>query len=318
MLLTCPNKKIQKWFERVMEEHFTLVKQYHNISYLGMQIHQDKRSGNVILHQHGFINTLLTKHRCDRLTKFPSTPITEAILQESKISSKTDKKEYLSLVMSLMYLARFTRPDIHFAVSFLATRCSAPTVADRAGLQRILRYLAGTQHEGIQFRSNVPFKPVIAADASHHLYPEGHGQQGLVISNGSAPVGHRSVKIKLMTRSSSESELCSLEDASTYAVWYCNLLEDLGFKDVRPITIFQDNKSTIIMAVQGATFRRTKHLIGKQTFIRERIDNGEVKLSYMPTKDMIADILTKALPAPTFDHLKTKLCMVDVEASLFP
>jgi len=109
-----------------------------------------------------------------------------------------------------------------------------------------------------------------------------------------------------MTRSSSESELCSLEDASTYAVWYCNLLEDLGLKDVRPITIFQDNKSTIIMAVQGATFRRTKHLIGRQTFIRERIDNGEVKLSYMPTKDMIADILTKALPAPTFDHLKTK------------
>ena len=38
MLLTCPSVKWRTWFESCVEKHFTLVKQYDNISYLGMQI----------------------------------------------------------------------------------------------------------------------------------------------------------------------------------------------------------------------------------------------------------------------------------------
>jgi hypothetical protein len=227
-------------------------------------------------------------------------------------SPPADKTAYLSLVMSLMYLARFTRPEIHFATSYLATKCSSPTIEDEAKLNHVLKYLSGTQNEGIQYRSDIPFNPEISADASHHLYAEGHGQQGMVISNGSAPVAHRSVKIKLITRSSSESELCSLEDASTYAVWYCLLLEDLGVENVKPITIYQDNKSTIIMAIQGATFKRTKHLIGRQSYVRERIQNGDITLKYLSTTDMTADILTKPVSRAVLERLKEKLFVIPV------
>jgi hypothetical protein len=101
----------------------------------------------------------------------------------------------------------------------------------------------------------------------------------MIITNGTAPVGFRSVKIKMITRSSSESELVALEDASTYGVWYRMLLEDLGVTVESPITITQDNQSAMVMAVQGATFRKTKHLIGKECFVRER----------EPTNEMIAD-----------------------------
>jgi len=74
----------------------------------------------------------------------------------------------------------------------------------------------------------------------------------MVITNGSAPVFHRSAKLKLITRSSSESEseLCSLEDASTYAVWYKNLLQEF-VTETRANEILQDNKSTFIMATKG-------------------------------------------------------------------
>jgi hypothetical protein len=274
-----------------------------------MQICQDRNSGDITLHQHGFLSTLLKKYHLDELTKFPTTPMTESSTHTLN-SQPADKKSYLSLVMSLMYLARFTRPDVHFAVSFLATKCSAPSEADYDHLIKVLQYLAGTQYEGIRYSSSIPFKPEIYADASHHLYPEGHGQQGMLITNGSAPVGHRSVKIRMITRSSSESELCSLEDASTYAVWYSTLLADLGEPTVNPITIYQDNKSTVLMAIQGPTFNRTKHLIGKRTFVRERIHNQDIVLKYMPTAEMTADILTKALPKAVFSHLKSKLYMV--------
>jgi hypothetical protein len=109
---------------------------------------------------------------------------------------------------------------------------------------------------------------------------QGHGQHGMNISNGSAPVGYRSAKITMMTRSSSESELYSLEDASLYALWYQILLRDMGVEHNKPIKIYQDNKLIITMAMQGASFKRTKHLIGKQTFVKERIQNGDIVLQY--------------------------------------
>jgi hypothetical protein len=64
--------------------------------------------------------------------------------------------------------------------------------------------------------------------------------------------------------------------------------------NIKPITIYQDNKSTIILAIQGATFKRTKYIIGRQSYVRERIRDGDIILKYLATADMTADILTKA------------------------
>jgi hypothetical protein len=219
-------------------------------------------------------------------------------------SPPTDKKKYLSLLMTLMYLARFTRPDILMPLSFLASKCSKPTQEDFSKLMRILRYTSGTKKDGLTFLAKTPFQPSIAADASHLLYDSGHGQKALIISNGSAPVGFKCSKISMITRSSSESELVALEDASTYGVWYNQLLEFLGVKTNKPTTIYQDNKSTIIMAIQGGSFKRTKHLIGRQNFVRERVQNGDIVLAYLPTKDMPADILTKPVKRVTLEKLK--------------
>ena len=307
MLLTCPSVKWREWFETRIETRYALVKQYDNVSYLGMQIHRDRKTGDILVDQHGFLQSLLLKHRCDSLRRAPSTPATERLTEHDPNSPAANTSEYLSLVMSLMYLARFTRPDINFVVSYLATKSSCATEEDFGKLHRVLHYLSGTQHHGLRFVSAAPFRPCIHADASHHLYPTGHGQMGMVISNGSAPVGHRSVKIRMITRSSSESELCALEDASTYAVWYNLLLSDLGFDFIKPLTIYQDNKSTIIMAIQGATFKRTKHLIGRQSFVRERIHDGEISLKYLGTKYMLADLLTKSVSKVTLDRLRDAL-----------
>jgi len=218
----------------------------------------------------------------------------------------------LSLIMSLMFIARFTRPDVLFLVSFLATRCKNPSVNDWKKAIRILCYLSGTRNEGLIYKANIAFSPAICADASHHLYPEGHGQQGFFISNGSAPVGQRSSKIKMITRSSSESELCGAEEAATYAVWYKMLVTGMGFRLDDRIPLYQDNKSTIIMAVQGGSFQRTKHLIGRQSYIKERIEAGDIVLKYKSTKVMEADLLTKPLSRVAMQKLKDLLCIQDV------
>ena len=311
-LMTCPRPKYRDWFEKSLENHFPLVKQYDTVSYLGMVIDRSS-NGDVTVNPSGYLTSLLQKYGCHNFKKTPSTPaVVETFTAVDEDAEACDQKKYISLIMSLIILARFTRPDVLFLVSFLATKCKNPCIRDWSKAMRILHYLAGTRDEGLVYSASVPFVPSISADASHHLYPEGHGQQGFFISNGSAPVGHRSTKIKMITRSSSESELCGAEEGATYAVWYRLLLQGMGVSFSGPIVLYQDNKSTIIMAVQGGTFQRTKHLIGRQSYIRERIEAGDIVLKFKPTKDMEADILTKPLPRSVLNQLKNRLCIHNI------
>jgi hypothetical protein len=310
--LTSPNKAWRSWFEDQLKKKYEIVGQYDSISYIGMTIRRDPKTQNIMVDQHGYLESILRRYGFQSLKKYPATPSTDRLTVQQPDSQPVEKTKFLSLVMALMYLARFTRPDIHMSVAYLATRASKPTEDDLGKLHRVLKYLAGTRDEGLCFMHNIAFHPVISADASHHLYSEGHGQAGMTITNGSAPVGHRSAKIKMITRSSSESELVALEDASTYAIWYSLLLSEIGLKNIKPITIFQDNKSTIIMAVQGGSFRRTKHLIGRESFVREKIRAGDIKLKYLPKANMMAHLFTKPLGKNILTKLKQKLCVVSI------
>ena len=90
-------------------------------------------------------------------------------------------------------------------------------------------------------------------------------------------------------------------------MWYKMLLSDLGVCVTDRIPLYQDNKSTIIMAVQGGSFQRTKHLIGRQSYIKERIEAGDIVLKHKSTKEMEADLLTKPLSRATLLKLKDLL-----------
>jgi len=292
ILLLSPNSKAQSWFTSSMSTYFELVSQYQDISYLGMSIRHDKHTKTVHVNQEGFTKDIIHKFHCDNIKRFPITPATDTLCTHDKNSEPFDKTQYLSLTMSLMYLARFTRSDILMPVTYLATRSANPTTEDFSKLMRIVRYLAGSPNIGLHFTAT-NMLPRIYADASHGLHHDGRGQGGVVITLGSAPIFCRSFKIKSVTRSSSETELVALEDASTYVNWLTCLLQSFAVTIKRPTPIFQDNQSTILIAQQGGSFKRTKHLICKESFIRERLTNGEIELKYLPTADMPADLLTK-------------------------
>jgi hypothetical protein len=90
-------------------------------------------------------------------------------------------------------------------------------------------------------------------------------------------------------------------------MWYSLLLSERGTSCNKPIPIYQDDKSTIIMAIQGGQFKRTKYIIGRQSYVQERIREGDIALKYMPTKDIVADLLTEPVTKAVLDLLKQKL-----------
>jgi hypothetical protein len=79
-----------------------------------------------------------------------------------------------------------------------------------------------------------------------------------------------------------------------------------GGSKEKPI-IYQDNMSTIAMITKGGGSTRTRHMKIRQAYAKEQVDEGELEVEYMPTGQMIADILTKPLAGALFLNLGTRL-----------
>ncbi|KAF0688958.1 hypothetical protein As57867_019460, partial [Aphanomyces stellatus] len=71
------------------------------------------------------------------------------------------------------------------------------------------------------------------------------------------------------------------------------------------------HQSAIAIAKNPGHHERTKHISTKYHFVRDQVDKGRIQLRYCPTKLMIADILTKAIPREQFEILRSKMGLAD-------
>jgi histone deacetylase 1/2 len=274
-----------------------------------MQLIHIPAAGKIIVHQRGMITKLIEKYGDPDLAIHPKPGVQDIAADVPNSLLLADPLRYRSPVAALLYLARLTRSDILHTVAVLSTKVKNPTVADARKLQYLLGYLKGTLNMGIRFLPGDQ-KLRVYCDSSHGYHTNGSGHGGIVITYGSAPIYCKSWRLKIITRSSSESELVALEEASTFPAWLAHLLRDMHLSmDGKP-TIYQDNKSTMLLAASGGSFARTKHLLIKNSFVRQGIANKEFRLCHLPTADMLADYLTKELTADTLENILAELSFV--------
>jgi Reverse transcriptase (RNA-dependent DNA polymerase) len=70
-----------------------------------------------------------------------------------------------------------------------------------------------------------------------------------------------------------------------------------------------DNKSTIELAKKLVHHERSKHIDVCFHFIREHMKNCDVEMTYVASRDQVADIFTKPLPTELFNKFKKLLGM---------
>ena len=90
-------------------------------------------------------------------------------------------------------------------------------------------------------------------------------------------------------------------------IYASNILTELGYPQPTAIGIGQDNTSTIQIYNHTANKRKSRHLDLRYNIVRENIENNIIKLFYLPTDHMIADIGTKALAPAVFYRLRDYL-----------
>eukprot|EP00253_Pinus_taeda_P029896 PITA_29896 len=91
-------------------------------------------------------------------------------------------------------------------------------------------------------------------------------------------------------------------------------LQDFQITCTPPISILCDNISAIKISKNPVVHSMTKHIPIKYHFLREQVIEHKVKLEYVPSKEQVADILTKPLPRETFEYLRKKLGVVDASS----
>ena len=120
-----------------------------------------------------------------------------------------------------------------------------------------------------------------------------------------AAVSWKSQKQTCVALSTAEAEYIALAAATQEATWMRQLLEDLPSGQIEPTVICEDNQSTICIAQNPQYHNRTKHIDIKYHYVREKVLDTTIELRYCPTRDMIADILTKGLTYDKFSRLRT-------------
>ena len=292
MLLISPTTNARKSFETEMEKQFEITIQVNDLSYLGMTIQKTKEG--VKVHQSGYIEQMIEKFGADPSSKV-SSPTGSEFLTICSRDEEVNKTKYLSLIMSLMFLARFTRIDILMPVTFLATKSADPKQKDYHKGMRILNYVVNTRTRHLWFKSDAELELKVFTDASHMLHSDAKGHGGIIVTYGGTIVASKSFKMKLVTKSSTESELVAVEESVPYVLWMTTLMQDLNLHVEKPVHIMQDNMSAIGIINNGGSFSRSKHMVARHGFIKQHVELGDITFKHCPGDIMPADMLTKPL-----------------------
>ena len=138
-------------------------------------------------------------------------------------------------------------------------------------------------------------------DGSHAVHPDMHSQKGGTMSLGKVAIIRTSIKQKMNTKSSTETELIAADDLMPHILWTKYFLNWQGY-NAKDTILYQDNKSAILLKKNGnkSSIKRTKHIAIRYYFITDRVKADELNIEYCPTGDMVADYFTKPLQGNKF------------------
>lgn len=72
--------------------------------------------------------------------------------------------------------------------------------------------------------------------------------------------------------------------------------------------LLQDNQAAMKLEENGkSSSNRTKHISIRTFWIKDQVKLGEIKVVYMPTNEMVADMLTKPVQGAAFHKFRKYL-----------
>lgn len=263
---------------------------------LNMELTRDRANRTLKLSQRQYIETILDRHGMA-----DCKPVATPMVQNQKLTKldvpEIDPQPYQQALGSLMYAMVGTRPDIAYTVGALSQHSATPGQEHWVALKRVFRYLRGTTDLSIVYDGKIHDEPFAFVDADHANDPiTRRSVGGYVYLIAGGAVSWSSKKQASVALSSTEAEYMAASTSTQEAVWLRILLGELGLLNLaNPTRQRIDNQSAMALARNDAFHNRTKHIAVRHHFIREKVEDGEIDVEYVPTDRQVADVLTKPL-----------------------
>lgn len=279
--------------------------------YTGFHIKRDRKNRRLFLSQSPYVSEILDEFAMSKCTptSLPMDPKSSwNHLPSDTYLSQKEIKTYQRLIGRLMYLMIGSRPDIAYSVTKLAQFSSKPTLRHWNGALRILRYLR--LYNDVSLVLGPTNAPTIVSpatnligyfDASLMDCPTTRKSTGgyIFFLHGSC-ISWSSKKQGLVALSSTEAEFIAGTEAARELTWILSFLTTLNIILGPTPHLIGDNQGALALAKNNDFRPRTKHIHARERYIAQMVDSGNVLLSYVPTKSMIADAPTKPLPSEAF------------------
>lgn len=208
--------------------------------YLGMEIHL--RENGILVTQEKYTKKILSKFGFEEC--YPvATPIEPGMLTEDKKNDKILKNmPYREAIGSLLYLSTISRPDISFAVNYLSRQVSNPKFRHWKMIERIFKYLRGTENYGIFFDRKLDLK--VYTDSNHGGTEEDMISTSGVLIECGGPIVWFAQKQSLTSLSSAEAEyraaVCGIQEIS----WIRRFITELKIMNlIEPTKLYIDNQA---------------------------------------------------------------------------
>ena len=223
-----------------------------------------------------------------------------------QLISPDEQRFCRSGVVILMYLVKFSRPDIFNAIKELSKANDGANKSSLKCLLRTIKYVLDTRELYLKYEvdpnlMNEPWSIKTFCDSDFAGDKVSRiSASGYCIYVLNCLVAWKSRSQKHVTLSSTEAEYVTVSDVCTKIMFIRMLLVFLGVKVRMPIIVHCDNIGAISLSYNAKISQRTKHIDTKYRYVGEYVEQGVVEIVFVRSEDNIADIFTKNISLEIF------------------
>ena len=303
-LIIGKESSVSSLLEELKKHEFNLKIEKNVKEYLSCCIVETKEEGKLTMIQPHLLTRLTQKfgEEIKGMRKYltPGTPRFKILKSTNDIEvlDNEHQTKYRSGVGMLLYLTKYSRPDISNIVRELSKCMDSASWGSYQELLRVIKFVDDTKSFGLKVKprlnDDLEWNLKTFCDSDWAGDPETRiSVTGFIIYLLDVPVCWRSKSQKGVTLSSTEAEYVAISEAVKEVKFIYYLLRDFHIKVKLPIVIKTDNIGAMFMSENASTGVRTRHVDTRYHFVREFIEDGFIKVEFVRSVENDADIFTK-------------------------
>ena len=291
--------------------------------FLGIEFNSE--NGHIELTQRGLIDKVINYTGMSEANSLPTPALSNPLGADKNGDPFDEPWNYAAAVGMLLYISSNTRPDIQFAVHQAARFTHNPKKSHAQAVERIIRYLVGTNDKGIMFKPDLDAGLDCYVDADFcGLYGAEDDQDpvsvksrtGYTLTLFGCPIIWASKLQTEITLSSTAAEYVAFSMAMRELLPMRALLQEISSKMGLSVlsnslvrsTVFEDNQGCLSLVNVPKMSTRNKYLALKYHFFRSHIGKEKgIEAQYIRTTEQKADIFTKGLAPSQFAAIRKLL-----------